>query len=371
MPHLEVSIVTDLKDLEAEDFVPTPHHRGFTGPDFKPLPVPSHIDIDLTSRCNLRCRFCHLNYFAPPESTALTHDEFLKLEPLLPHLESITLFGKYEPLVCPDFVAIFDKICEYGIESYFSTNGIKLTREIAESLAGRLKYLTVSITGFTPDTYKKSMGARQFERVKENLRVLNEIKAAKGTDWPILRISTVAMQDTLDEIEMALDFVKEFDAAEGLQVTSFKAHSEDLRHLMPLSDIENYRAFCHRAIAYAEKIGVKCDLQSGDVESNERFTAELGHRYCDMPWHRLSLQANGDVFACPVTYEPIGNFLETPIMDIWNGYALAEFRKGVNDTENMNEDCRTCTHCRHRSLLDPEANDFSQAERYIAGMTRL
>jgi len=347
------------------------HDRGFRGPDFKPLKIPSHIDIDLTTQCNLRCRFCHLNYFEPPESTSMNYDQFTQLEPLLPHLESITLFGKYEPLVCKDFLKIFDKINEYPIESYFSTNGIKLTREIAESLVGRLKYLTVSITGFTPDTYKKSMGARQFDRVKDNLRVLNELKAERGTELPLLRISTVAMQDTLDEIKLALDFVKKFDAAEGLQVTAFKAHAEHLRHLMPLSDIENYREFCRTARHYADEIGVKIDLQSGDVDSNEEQTGDLGHRYCDMPWHRLSLQANGDVFACPVSYDPIGNFLKTPILDIWRGATLASFREGVNDTENMNEDCKNCTHCRHRSLLKPEANDFSEAERYIAGMTRI
>jgi radical SAM protein with 4Fe4S-binding SPASM domain len=363
--------VADLSSRGSENFVPTPHHRGFVGPDFQALEVPNHVDIDLSSQCNLRCRFCHLNFFAPPESTSLTYEQFLHLEPLLPHLESMTLFGKYEPLVCKDFLKIFDKICEYPIESYFSTNGIKLTRDIAESLVGRLKYLTVSITGFTPETYKRSMGARQLDRVKENLRVLNELKKAQGTELPILRISTVAMQDTLDEIKLALDFVKEFDATEGLQVTSFKAHADHLTHLMPLADIERYREFCRTAYAYADEIGVKCDLQSGDVESNEQQTSDLGHRYCDMPWHRLSLQANGDVFSCPVSYEPIGNFLETPIFDIWRGEVLAKFRKGVNDPENMNDDCKNCTHCRHRSLLNPEANDFSQAERYIAGMTRI
>ena len=360
-----------VNDCRAEEFVPSPHHRGFEGADFQPLNIPNHIDIDLTSQCNLRCRFCHLNFFAPPESASMSYEQFMRLEPLLPHLESITLFGKYEPLVCKDFTKIFNKISEYPIESYFSTNGIKLTREIAESLVGRLKYLTVSITGFTPDTYKKSMGARQLDRVKENLRVLNELKAERRTELPMLRISTVAMQDTLDEIELALDFVNEFDAVEGLQVTSFKAHADHLRHLMPLSDIENYRKFCRTAMDYAEKIGVKLDLQSGDVESNEEQTRDLGHRYCDMPWHRLSLQANGDVFACPVSYDPIGNFLETPILDIWRGSTLSTFRKGVNDPENMNEDCKNCTHCRHRSLLNPEANDFSEAERYIAGMTRI
>jgi len=339
--------------------------------DLVPLPMPSHIDLDLTSQCNLRCRFCHLSYFAPPDPSYLTIDNFLEIELLLPHLKTMSLFGVYEPLVCPDFLPIFEKICAYPIETYFSTNGIKLTPDIVDSIVGRLRYLTVSITGFTPDSYKKNMGVRQFDTVKNNLRNLSQKKKERGTEYPALRISMVAMQDTLEELRLALDFVKEFEVAEGLQVTSFKALSEDLVAEMPLADMDRYRRHTDDALAYADKIGVKCVLQSGDVNSNERDSVDLGHKLCGLPWYRLSLRANGDVFPCPSSYVPIGNFFETPITEIWEGTVLDQFRTGVNDLENMNTDCRNCTHCKHRSLTNRAMNDFSKAQNYIAGMTRI
>jgi len=312
-----------------------------------------------------------MKHFEPPASRSLSYEEFLKIEPLLPHLESLTLFGVFEPLMCKDFIPIFEKICDYPIETYFSTNGIKLTPNITDAIVGRLKFLTVSVTGFTADSYKKNMGARQFQTVKKNLHHLNKVKMDRGTDWPILRISTVAMQDTLEELRNALDFAKDFDAAEGLQVTSFKALSEDLVHEMPLADISRYKQFTDDALAYADEIGVKCVLQSGSVDDNARESAELGHKYCDLPWHRLSLRATGDVYPCPSTFTPVGNFFESPIDEIWKGSILSKFREGVNDPANMNSDCRDCTHCRHRSLTNPKMNDFSQANTYVAGMTRL
>ena len=66
-----------------------------------------------------------------------------------------------------------------------------------------------------------------------------------------------------------------------------------------------------------------------------------------------------------------GNLADTAIADIWTGAAMATFRSGVNNRENMNPDCRACTHCRHRSLTRREVNDYSTKETYITGLTRL
>ena len=83
--------------------------------------TPWHLDIDLSSKCNLRCSFCHLTYFKVKDRTQLSFEDFaLHIGPMLPRLKSITLFSKYEPLICRDFIKIlFDKIQERAIETLF------------------------------------------------------------------------------------------------------------------------------------------------------------------------------------------------------------------------------------------------------------
>lgn len=331
---------------------------------------PSHIDLDLSSKCNIRCRFCHLSFFDPKEVAEFNLENFSQLEPLLKHLESITLFSKYEPLTCKEFIPIFNKISQYNLDSYFSTNGTLLSEEIAEVIVGKLKYITVSITGFTNKTYTENMGVDKLELVKKNISYLNNLKQKHNTIYPILRISTVGLLDIIHELKLAVDFAEEFDAKEGIQVTSFKAFSDEMTPLMPMNNQEYYTRFTNEAIQYAKDKDVKLVLQSGSIIENQTETEDIGHRNCNMPWYRISIQPNGDVYPCPVSYNPIGNIFKKNIMEIWNSDEMKKFREGVNDLNKMNYDCENCTHCRHRSVISRNTNDFSQKNNYINGMKR-
>ncbi len=331
---------------------------------------PTHMDLDLSSKCNIRCRFCHLSFFDPKEVSEFDLKNFILLEPLFEKLNSITLFSKYEPLTCKEFLPIFKKISEYDMQSYFSTNAILLSEEIIDNIVGNLTYLTISITGFTNETYKENMGVDKLNIVKQNIEYINKIKKEKNTIYPILRVSTVGLLDMIHELKMAVDFAKHYDIKEGIQVTSFKAFSKELTELMPLNNPEYFTNITKEAIEYANSKNVKFVLQSGSIIENQQGTQELGHKQCNMPWYRLSVQPNGDVYPCPVAYKPIGNIFKNNILDIWNSSDMVKFRDGVNSLDNMNEDCKNCTHCRHRSVVTVKTNDFSQKDSYIAQMRR-
>lgn len=332
---------------------------------------PVHIDIDLSSKCNLRCGFCHLSHFDPKDSTQVSYGQFVEwIGPVLGNLDAITLFSKFEPLVCRDFVPIFNEVCKHDVETYFSTNGVLLDEAIIDAIVGRLTYLTVSVTGFTRKKYAKYMGVDALEKVEKNLNVLNGVKERKRTSFPILRISTVAMSETFDEMSAAVDFAETHKAGEGVQVTSLIAYNEDMVMGLPVNDPQNFSRAAKAARRNAEAKGVKFTLQSGSLEESESMTCVISHKPCRIPWLRLSIQPNGDVFPCPVAYESVGNLNDASLIEIWKGEALERFRAGVNDAENMNQDCRICTHCRHRSISRETASDFSNATNHYAGMTR-
>ncbi len=331
---------------------------------------PTHIDLDLSSKCNIRCRFCHLSFFDPKEVAEFDLKNFSLLEPILEHLTSITLFSKYEPLTCQEFLPIFNKISQYNIESYFSTNGILLTKDIVDVIVGKLTYLTISITGFTDETYNQNMGVNKLDQVKKNIEYINKIKKQKQTKYPILRISTVGLLDMIHELKLAVDFASTYDIQEGIQVTSFKSFSEEMKPLMPLNNPEYFTRVTKEALEYAKEKDIKMILQSGSIIENQQDTEDLGHKDCNMPFYRLSIQPNGDVYPCPVSYKPLGNIFDTNILDIWKSKNIQKNRNGINSVENMNEDCKNCTHCRHRCVINTSSNDFSNQNTYISEMKR-
>ncbi|MAF80546.1 hypothetical protein CL628_00880 [bacterium] len=216
---------------------------------------PKHIDIDLSNRCNLRCRFCFLVSHKPEKWQQLSYDQFLKVTPLLENAKDISLFSKYEPLTCRDFIPIFNKVCEYDIETYFSTNGILLNDDIIDALVGRLTYLTVSVTGFTRESYTKNMSQDKLETVCENLVKLNAAKKVANTEYPKLRITFVGMLDMLDELCQSVDFAVKFEASEGVRMTYFKSYDENMNQYLPLNEPETVAAAVAEASAYAQSLG--------------------------------------------------------------------------------------------------------------------
>lgn len=337
-----------------------------------PREWPTHIDIDLSSKCNLRCSFCHLSYFTPKDQgQQISIDEFeSKIVPMLPHLTTITLFSKFEVLTCRDFPAIYRRIRDFDVETYFSTNGILLSDDVLDVIVDHLRYLTVSVTGFTQERYQKFMRSDSLHVVESNLEKLNRLKAERKTRYPILRVSTVGMQDTLEDLFSAIDFAKKHEMEEGVQLTSLYIYEPAMRAQLPTANLDRYKQLTEAAATYATEQGVKFVLQSGSVDDNARETLELGHKYCGLPWDRLSILPNGDVYPCPVAYKPIGNFHEQSLEDIWHGESIAKFRLGVNDPTSMNEECRNCIHCRHRTIVDSKQGDFSDWSDYITGLTR-
>ena len=141
--------------------------------------------------------------------------------------------------------------------------------------------------------------------------------------------------------------------------------------LMPLNNPEIFQKSVEEAKNHAKKLGVPFDQQGGTIEENKEETKVLGHKFCNLPWTRLSIQPDGNAYPCPLSTVIIGNIFEEKVEDIWNGSKLAEFRRGVNSINKPNNDCKFCTHCRHRNNLDRAANDFSKKNEYVAGMKRI
>jgi radical SAM protein with 4Fe4S-binding SPASM domain len=178
------------------------------------------------------------------------------------------------------------------------------------------------------------------------------------------------MVDTLKDLEKAIDFAQEFDAKEGIQLTSFIAYSKDMENQILKTNENYFKNRITEVLEYANKQGVKFKLQSGDFEENYKQTSSLGHKSCTMPWERVSIQPDGEVYPCPVATKSVGNFFNASIEDIFNSEEMKRFRNGVNSIENMNDDCSRCMHCRHKSINNDKNNSCADVDTLYSQMTR-
>src|SRR4051812_22741932 len=87
-------------------------------------PLPRHVQIEVTSACNLRCRMCLVRY-APAVNKAegaIPYELFTKIVDDDPALEVVTLQGLGEPLLHPRIVDMVGYLTARGIRCGFSTN---------------------------------------------------------------------------------------------------------------------------------------------------------------------------------------------------------------------------------------------------------
>jgi len=143
--------------------------------EIRVMRTPRTVDIDLTARCNLRCRYCYFfdNPAVPYQD--LPTDEWLQFFDELGRcaVMDVCLAGG-EPFTRPDLPALLEGIVRNRMRFAILSNGTLITDEIAALIAatGQCNYVQVSIDGSSPATHDACRGPGAFERAVRGLRTL-------------------------------------------------------------------------------------------------------------------------------------------------------------------------------------------------------
>jgi MoaA/NifB/PqqE/SkfB family radical SAM enzyme len=111
-------------------------------------PWPELADISISNHCTKGCNYCYKNS-RPNQSFMTIEDYELILKSLIhPHWGSVfqVAIGGGEPLEHPDFENIINKTLEYGVIPNLTTNGERITKDIAAFLKNRVGALALSVS---------------------------------------------------------------------------------------------------------------------------------------------------------------------------------------------------------------------------------
>ena len=88
--------------------------------------LPRNLYLEVTNRCNLRCKACILykGSWEPPRD--ITMDELIRIADQLPGLQRIALHGIGEPLLNEDLPAMIRHLKNRDVSVQFNSNGILL-----------------------------------------------------------------------------------------------------------------------------------------------------------------------------------------------------------------------------------------------------
>lgn len=308
-------------------------------------PLPHHLQLEVTSACNLACAMCLVSYRPAVNRAAgaMSLELFRRLVDGNPGLTRLTLQGLGEPLLQPHLLDMVAYAKQRGIEVGFNSNAMLLTRAKAERLVALgLDWLHVSLDGATAETYEGIRSRADFERVGGNLRGLQAAKTAAASEKPWVRVVFVAMRRNLHELPdlvallgqwgvdelhvqgLSHDFADTDPAGSYAGIREF-AHAESLAHDDPATVADVFR----RAREQAAASGVRLRLP----EPSGGAAREPGRPGCTWPWEAAYVTSSGTVQPCCMVMGDdrvaMGNLADADLAEIWSGEAYREFRAAL------------------------------------------
>jgi MoaA/NifB/PqqE/SkfB family radical SAM enzyme len=170
--------------------------------------LPLLVQMNLTNRCNSRCRYCYAEYHSRP-SDEMTLDSVKQVIDFLraAGLFRLNLVGG-EPLLRKDIDRIIAHAKAGGVQCAMTTNGSLLARRVHE--IRELDLVCVSIDG-RPDNSDCCRGQGAHDRA------IDGIEACRAAGIPV-QISSVLTRHTVGDVDYLVDLADRFGCRVGFAI---------------------------------------------------------------------------------------------------------------------------------------------------------
>ncbi len=238
--------------------------------------APKTLEISVTGRCNLKCRYC----FYADEMAALSDlptERWLACFEELGQLavQRVTLSGG-ELFTRPDLFELIDSVIENKMRYSILSNGTLITEETLQQFAVgkrrlRLDSIQVSIDGSRAEVHDLSRPPNSFHRALRGLRLL------KHAGFPVT-VRVTINHHNVDDLENIAALLLEdvglggFSTNEAEEFGTARCHGQDV----VLTEEERQRAM-DSLIALNERYGGRIGAQAGPLSRAQHF-AEIAQR---------------------------------------------------------------------------------------------
>lgn len=172
-------------------------------------PYPPYLEIEVTTRCNLRCIICEHTYWEEPNRD-MSFEEFKGIIDQFPRLKWIGLTGIGESFLNKDFMKMlrYVKSKNKNIFVEFYDTFYFIDKKTAEELVNiGIDRIYVSLDAATKLTYEKIRVGSNFDRVVNNVRNLFKVKKEKGAHFPEIVFHYIVNKVNLQEMPQYLELV--------------------------------------------------------------------------------------------------------------------------------------------------------------------
>lgn len=288
-------------------------------------------ELDLTNRCNNKCPgCCGVN----GNGAELSRHQIDLIVRSLADMgnKGVILSGGGEPLISPYFTYAVKELRRNGMKLGLNSNGLAITRELAELIADYCEYFRISLDAASPELYQKTHGMPEaaFRKTVENIKLFSQVKQERES-LVSFGVGFLTSGDTAPEMEDFVVLAKE----NGADFAQFRPFTGDMYDITE---------------AYL-KLKEKYEDSSFGVRASMQKYAEMkhgGHRdynRCRGMFFSTVVTADAKVFACLHNRQRDDCYLgqitdEVSLSDIFRSARMREVYESI--------DCAQCpTMCRN------------------------
>lgn len=313
--------------------------------------LPSQLNIEITTACNLNCKSCYREY----EVEKSSHMAFEKFQEILLKVKPsmICLVGFGEPMLHPEFFRFVRFASSMGISVSVTTNGTLISNFISEIFQSGLHTLTISLDAPNEELYSRVRHNHLFKKVIQGIEEFTKKKQKLKIETPILVFHYVIYNENYKEITDFINFSKKYNPS-LIFFQPLELYSESDRSILTsgMTKKKLYRSLSKaRQIAKKENIFTNLDFWLRDfnyiwLRYEGTDIKPISRRPCVRPWISSYISVCGEVIPCCALATKskyvAGNVFQEEFKVIWNSKKYIQFRRNISKGIKSYSGCRDC-----------------------------
>jgi SynChlorMet cassette radical SAM/SPASM protein ScmE len=321
----------------------------------KIMRMPRELDIELTAKCNLRCKYCYFFENENLEYTDLSTQEWTQFFDELGSIGvmKVTLAGG-EPFFRSDLKELIDSVVKNRMRFALLSNGGLITDDIAAYIkkSGRCDSVQISLDGSCAAIHDIGRGKGSFVGAIRGLEILRKHDINTPVRFTIHHFNVDDLEDAAKFLleDLGLKMFSTNSAgyfgncrknAEEIMLT----HADRIKAMKTLVDLnKKYDGRISAAagpLADAKYFG---KMQKASDENAPPFKKGGHLMACGCYNNKLSIRCDGGISPCNMLPNiNLGFINKDKIIDIWqNSIALNELRQREKIELSSFEFCKSC-----------------------------
>ena len=302
-------------------------------------PVLENITINITRRCNLRCKHCYITIYESNDILNIRDIKKFVIEAyderfLSPDLNFAILGG--EPLLEKEkTIEIANFGSDMGFDVIISTNGLLIDSNFAKRAKESNLTVQVSLEGSSSEINDAIRGKGSFNEAKDGINQL-----VKNNVYTI--ISMVVQTNNFNDIESFYQFGRAMRVNE-VRFIPLKIMGQAKYNIKPIPKLTLLHAI-HDLIKKYKNAKM---LLKRDFYSIMKTTCAHSYKtlYCGTGLKTILIDADGEVYPCPnhsLSEFRCGNIHNKSFKDIWINSPILKKIRSIYDINTINTECSKC-----------------------------